>query len=100
MRVQKRAVNSENNQFISVSRGGKTTKIHAVVDGLGNPVNFILTGDEVHDSKQAIPLLSTLDICNSNILADRAYGTKDIRNYIDSQRANYAIQPKTNAKEL
>lgn len=45
-------------------------------------------------------MLSTLDICNSNILADRAYGTKDIRNYIDSQNASYAIPPKTNAKEL
>ena len=100
MRVQKKAVNSENNQFIGVSRGGKTTKIHAVVDGLGNPVNFILTGGEVHDSKQAIPLLSTLDICNSNILADRAYGTRDIRNYISSQKASYAIPPKTNAKAL
>ena len=55
---------------------------------------------EVHDSKQAIPLLSKLNICNSNILADRAYGTKDICNYIDSQKASYAIPPKTNAKEL
>ena len=45
-------------------------------------------------------MLSTLDICNSNILADRAYGTKDIRNYIDSQKASYAIPPKINAKEL
>ena len=59
MRVQKRAVNSENNQFIGVSRGGKTTKIHAVVDGLGNSINFILTGGEFHDPKQAIPLIST-----------------------------------------
>lgn len=83
-----------------MSKGGKTTKIHAVVDGLGNPVHFILTGGEVHDSKQAIPLLSGLNIVNSNILADRAYGTKDIRNYIDSQGASYTIPPKTNAKEL
>ena len=45
-------------------------------------------------------MLSTLDICNSNILADRAYGTRDIRNYIDSQKASYDIPPKTNAKEL
>ena len=35
------AVNAENNQFIGVSRGGKTTKINAVVDGLGNPVCFM-----------------------------------------------------------
>lgn len=39
------------------------------------------------------------NICNSNILADRDYGTKDICNYIDSQRANYTIPLKTNVKE-
>ena len=44
-------------------------------------------------------MLSTLNICNSNILADRAYGTNDILNYIDSQRANYTIPPKANTKE-
>ena len=51
MRVQKNAVNSENNQFIGTSQGGKTTKNHMIVDGLGNPVHFKLTGGEVHDSK-------------------------------------------------
>ena len=54
-----------------------------VVDGLGNPVHFILTNGECHNSKQAIPLLSGLNIANSNILADRAYGAKNIHNYID-----------------
>ncbi|MGN0517585.1 MAG: IS5 family transposase, partial [Acutalibacteraceae bacterium] len=67
--------------------------------GLGNPVKFILTGGEEHDSKQAIPLLSHLKIANSNILADKAYGTTDIRNYISNQEANYVIPPKANAKE-
>ena len=70
-----------------------------VVDGLGNPVHFILTGGECHNSKQAIPLLSRLNIANSNILAGRAYGAKDIRNYIDSQGAKYTTAPKTNTKE-
>ena len=44
-------------------------------------------------------MLSQLNICNSNILADRAYGAKDIRNYIDSQGAKYTIPPKVNTKE-
>jgi len=95
----KRAVNSENNQFIGVSRGGKTTKIHAVVNEFGNPVHFILTSGEEHDSKQATPLLSELKIADSNILADKAYGTVDIRNYISEHGASYVIPPKTNAKE-
>ena len=82
-----------------MSRGAKTTKIHAVVDGIGNPVHFIHTGGEEHDSKQAISLLSKLKIADSNILADKAYGTADICNYISERGASYVIQPKTNAKE-
>ena len=31
-------------QAIGRSRGGLSTKIHALVDALGNPVNFFLTG--------------------------------------------------------
>ena len=31
-------------QALGRSKGGFTTKIHAMVDGLGNPLKFILTG--------------------------------------------------------
>lgn len=82
MQEQKRGVNAENNQFIGVSRGGRTTKIHAVVDGLGNPVHFLLSGGQVHDSKIAVDVLSGIDISGSNILGDKAYGTEKIRAYI------------------
>lgn len=41
------------NQAIGLSRGGRTIKIHAVVDGLGNPIRFLLTGGQVHDSRVA-----------------------------------------------
>ena len=42
----------------------------------------------------AIPLLSELKIADSNILADKAYGTVDIRNYISGRGASYVI-PKS-----
>ena len=53
-----------------------------MVDGLGNPVHFMLTGGQVNDCKAVIPLLSDLEIKDSNILADHAYGTQEIRSYI------------------
>ena len=68
MRVQKGTVNAENNQFIGVSRGGKTTKIHAVVDGLGNPVRFMLTGGQVHDSKATDVLSRKLNLKNAALV--------------------------------
>ena len=52
-------------QYIGLSRGGKNTKIHALVDGLGNPIRLIFTGGEVHDSKEAVSLLEGYDIVDN-----------------------------------
>lgn len=81
-----------------MSRGGRTTKIHAVVDGLGNPIRFLLTGGQVHDSRVACQLLKIIDISQSNIIADKAYGTAEIRDYITSESGAYTIPPRENAK--
>src|SRR5262249_1769474 len=45
-RAAKRRKRGEKNQAIGISRGGRTTKIHAVVDGKGRPLNFIVTGGQ------------------------------------------------------
>ena len=37
------------NQAIGRSRGGRTTKIHALTDGLCRPIAFLLTGGQVAD---------------------------------------------------
>jgi transposase len=85
-------------QCIGVSRGGKNTKIHALVDGLGNPIKLIFTGGEVHDSKEAIHLLEGFDISKSAILGDKAYGIPEILEYIRSNGAEVVIPPKSNLK--
>lgn len=64
------------------------------MDALGNPVHFMLTGGQVHDAKVAIDLLSGVDISGSNILGDKAYGAKKIREYITKQNAVYTIPPR------
>ena len=61
------------------------------MDGLGNPIVFLLSPGNDHDSKHAIPLLSQINIDGSNILGDKAYGAKAIRDYIDSHIAVYTI---------
>ena len=81
------------------SRGGLTTKLHAIVDGLGNPVDFLLSPGNDADCTHAIELLSKVDIAGSNILGDRAYGSEEIRYYITESRAVYTIPPKSNIKE-
>lgn len=59
----------------------------------------MLSGGEVHDSKMAVSLLESITIEGCNILADRAYGTNEIRSYITEHNANYVIPPKQNTKE-
>ena len=67
------------------TRGGLNTKLHAIVDGLGNPVEFMLSAGNDHDSVHAVELLEKVEISGSNVLADRAYGAKAIRAYISEQ---------------
>ena len=80
---------------IGVSKGGRNTKIHTLVDGLGNPIVFLLSPGNDHDSKHAIPLLCQINIEESNVLDDKAYGAKAIRDYIDSHNAAYTIPPRS-----
>jgi transposase len=47
-------------QSVGCSRGGLTSKIHAVVDTNGLPVRLALTAGEAHDNRLADKLLSRL----------------------------------------
>lgn len=58
--------------------GGLNTKLHVIVDGLWNPVEFMLSAGKDHDSIYTIELLEKIEISGSNELADRAYGAKAI----------------------
>jgi hypothetical protein len=49
-------------QAIGRSRGGLSTKIHALVDALGNPVDVMLTPGQAHDLACAEPLLERCSI--------------------------------------
>ena len=42
---------SKQEQAIALSRDGNTSKIHLAVDSYGLPIEFIITGGDVHDSK-------------------------------------------------
>jgi hypothetical protein len=44
-------------QAIGRSKGGLSTKIHLMVDALGNPFAFFLTGGQAHDLERADALL-------------------------------------------
>ena len=78
---------------------GSNTKLHTIVDGLGDPVEFMLSAGNNHDSVHAVELLEKVEISGSNVLADRAYGAKTIRAYISEQGACYVILPQSNVSD-
>ncbi|SCW71354.1 Transposase DDE domain-containing protein, partial [Paenibacillus tianmuensis] len=50
----------------------------------------------IHDCTVAVEVLSGVTLSGSVVLADKAYGTHDIRTYIESQDATFCIPPKSN----
>jgi transposase len=82
-----------------VSRGGKTTKIHTIVDALGNPIHIHLSAGNLHDSTEAETALADVPLERSIVLADKAYGSSVIRAFIEKAGGEYCIPPKSNNKE-
>jgi transposase len=80
------------------SRGGLTSKIHAVVDTSGLPVRLALTAGEAHDNRLADKLLSRLK-SGSMLLADRGYDADWIRALAARKGAFANIPPRCNRSE-
>ncbi len=71
-----------------------TTKIHAIVDALGNPVAFSLTGGQVHDLGQAQPLLERVK--PKALLADKAYDANALIEALEKRQITPVIPSKSN----
>ena len=91
-------VADNNQQDMGRSRGGLTSKIHAVVDTNGLPVHLALTRGEAHDNWLCSTLLSAL-LPRSMLLADRGYDADWIRELARQQGAWANIPPKRNRKD-
>ena len=77
------------------SRGGLTTKIHAIVDACGLPILLKLTEGQAHDGRSAEDMLGSVgrgDI----LLADRAYDSNALRETLAARgaRANVRAMPQ------
>src|ERR1700736_4458536 len=85
-------VTDNNRQNKGRSRGGLTSKIHAVVDTNGLPVHLALTPGEAHDNRLCSVLLSAL-LPQTMLLADRGYDADWIRELARQQGAWANIPP-------
>ncbi len=62
-------------EAVGKSRGGLSTKIHAAVDALGNPVRLLLTAGQASEYGQANALIEGFGA--DYILADKGYDSDD-----------------------
>lgn len=77
------------------SAGGFTCKIHAKIDALGNPLEFIITPGNRHDITQAGKLLQ--NVTDSHVIGDRGYDSNVFRNTLISQNCTPVIPSKSNS---
>jgi transposase len=80
------------------SRGGLTTKIHALVDGRGLPLDLHLSEGQASDCREADPLLDAVPE-GSIFLADKAYDSDAIRDTLEAWGGFANIPAKSNRKK-
>jgi transposase len=76
------------------SRGGLTTKVHALVDAEGRPIALKLTEGQAHDGRSAADMFETLQ-AGQILLADRAYDSDALREALSERAAwgNIRLMP-------
>jgi transposase len=79
------------------SRGGLTTKIHALVDANGLPVALKLTKGQAHDGVSASDMLEDLSK-GQILLADRAYDSDRLRQRLDERGVFANVPPMKGRK--
>src|ERR1700682_256085 len=94
--TQRRRPKKGGDQAIGRSRGGLTTKIHALVDALGNPANLMLTAGQIHDLACAQDLIENADL--EALIADKAYDADALIDSLAERKITPVIPPKANRK--
>jgi transposase len=74
------------------SRGGLTTKLHALVDARGLPIRLKLTEGQAHDGRSAADMLDTVG-AGQVLLADRAYDSDSLHRTLAERGAQANIRP-------
>ncbi len=82
---------------IGRSRGGRTTKVHAITDQCGRPVAFTITPGNTHDLVGAGALLQRAPLPRK-LIADRAYDARKLRDWLAARGCEAVIPPNPTRK--
>ena len=78
------------------SRGGFGTKIHAITDALGNPLNVVLTGGQASDMGHAETLLGLTPEGAEAFIGDKGYDSDTLVQAIEARGMAAVIPPRSN----
>jgi transposase len=81
------------------SRGGLTTKIHALVDAEGRPIRLKLTQGQAHDGLSARDMLDSLG-AGTTLIADRAYDANWLREAMAERGVWANVKPLATRKAV
>ena len=84
----------QDQQALGRSRGGFSTKIHLIVDALGNPLRFILTPGQRHDVTQSADLIESYEF--GHFIADTAFDAEWLRELLTQNGVQAVIPPRAN----
>ncbi|ETO91533.1 MAG: putative transposase [Candidatus Xenolissoclinum pacificiensis L6] len=87
---------SKEEEGLGRSKGGFTSKIHALVDTLGNPLKFILIGENRNDIIKAEALKE--DMKSTTVITDKGYDSKKLHDHLDDKQCKIVIPPRRNRK--
>ena len=75
----------------------KAEKNEFVVDEKMQPIKFLISSGNINDNQLALPLFQGITLKNKNVLADKAYSTFEVRQYLEKQGTKICIPDKSNA---
>jgi len=95
------AVAAPGDHAIGRSRGGLTTKVHALTDGRGRALVMLLTAGNVNDTTMFAPLLAALRVartgpgrprtCPDYLVADKGYSSRANRTLLRRRGISHTI---------
>ncbi|WP_086652166.1 IS5 family transposase [Acetobacter cibinongensis] len=85
-------------RHIGQTKGGLTSKLHAVCDDQGRPVRLHLTAGQACDLRGADGLLADLPDETEEVIGDRGYYSNQIRLSLAKRTITACIPPKKNQK--
>ena len=97
--LRRRGKRGAQEQAIGRSRGGRTTKIHAVANASGRLIAFDITAGQMGDVRSAPGLIEKLPKA-AQVLADTAYDSDKFRDFLTARGSTAVIKPNPTRKKI